>query len=273
MNQKKVIILAFCCFLAAISIVTMGKKLYPIELREEIRVVPAKEIVKFLCLDHRGFAADFFFIKVNLHSGSLMWKPLSFQFDSEWAYGMMETITDLDPNYYVAYLFSGMGLIHNFNDVNLARPILEKGMKVFPQSWELPFWLGYDYYVYLEEYALAGEYLWQAAQKPDSPKRFLALLLSVFRKGGSYEKALWALSALLDGTHDKGLRMVYEKKLVQLQNLSNLQKSANRYKEIKGHFPSELKILIQEKLIKKIPEDPMGMQYEWDLEKDRVVVR
>lgn len=271
--MKKVVLLSLCSLLAAVSINYLEKVLYPLVLREEIRVLPRREMVNVMCLDHRGFAADYYFIKVNLHSGSLMWKPLAFQFDSEWAYGMMNLIVDLDPKYYIAYLFSAMGLIHNFDDVKRARPILEKGMKIFPESWELPFWMGYDYYVYLEEFETAGEYLWQAAQKPDAPKTFLALLLSVFRKGGEYEKAMWALQALMEGTRDENLRLVYQKKIVQLQNLANLQKMVRHYKDIKGQFPSQLRDLVKEKIMVKIPEDPMGMSYEWDGGKKRVVVK
>jgi len=271
--MKKVLILSLCSLFAAIAFNFLEKKLYPLVLREEIRVIPSEEITRFLCLDHRGFAADFFFIKVTLHSGSLMWKPLKFQFDSDWSYGMMDLITNLDPKYYTAYLFSAMGLIHNFDDVKRARPILEKGMRIFPQSWELPFWMGYDHYVYLEEYGIAGKYLWQAAQKPDSPKTYLALLLSVLRKGGAYEKALWVLQAMLSETGDDKLKMVYQKKLVQLQNLAFLQEAVYEYHRSSGRFPSSLGDLIKENTIPNVPEDPMGMQYQWDKEQKRVVVR
>lgn len=271
--MAKILILSFCSFLAAVSINILEKEIYPLVLREELRVVPRKEIVNFLCLDHRGFAADLYFIKVNLHSGSLMWKPLHFQFDSRWSYGTMDLITSLDPEYYVAYLFSGMGLIHNFDDVRLARPILERGMKIFPESWELPFWLGYDYYVYLEEHETAGKYLWMASQKPDAPKHYLALILSVLRKGGAYKKALWTLQAMLDETQDEGLKMIYQKKIVQLQNLAFLQDSAEKYLKNHGRLPVTLDDLIKEGSIKKLPEDPMGMIYKWDGIKRRVIVR
>ncbi len=272
-NKAKTLILALLSFLAAVSINFLEKKIYPLRLEEEVKMVPQKEIVNFLCLDHRGFAADLFFIKVNLHSGSLMWKPLKFQFDSKWSYATMALITDLDPKYYTAYLFSAMGLIHNFDDVYLVRPILEKGMKIFPQSWELPFWLGYDFYIYQEDYKTAGKYLWLASQKQGAPKTYLSLFLSVFRKGGSYEKALWTLQAIMDKTEDERLKKIYGKKFAQLQNLAFLQNSVKKYREKNGHFPAGLNALVKEKIIKKMPEDPMGMHYRWDKEKKRVVVR
>lgn len=270
--MKKIIILAICSFLAAVSINFLDKQIYPLALMEEIRVVPQKKIIDFLCLDNRGFVADLLFVKVNLHSGSLMWKPLKFGFDSQWSYQMMDLITDLDPKYYTAYLFSGMGLIHNFDDVKLARPIIEKGMKVFPERWELPFWLGYDYYIYLEDYDVGGEYLWRASQNPNAPKRFFSLLLSVLRKDGSYERGLWVLRVMVENAKDERLKMVYTKKLIQLENLAFLQKSVKMFTERKGRLPLDINELVKGKIIKKIPDDPMGMNYEWDKDRKRVVL-
>ncbi len=185
----------------------------------------------------------------------------------------MDLITNRDPKYFTAYLFSGMGLIHRFDDVKRAKPLLEKGMKIFPDSWELPFWLGYDYYMYLEDYDIGGRYLWRAAQKPGAPKRFLALLLSTLRKGGSYEKALWVLHEMLKGTQDERLKIVYGKKLIQLENLAFLQQSVMTYHAVKGHFPSNLADLIKEGFVERLPEDPIGMKYEWDQGKRRVVIK
>ena len=45
----------------------------------------------------------------------------------------MDVVTDLNPRFYKAYLLSSMGLIHKFEDVKLAEPILQKGMKNFAQ--------------------------------------------------------------------------------------------------------------------------------------------
>lgn len=271
--MKKTIILAICSFLAAISVNLIDKTLNPLVLREEIKFVPKTGISELLSLDHRGFLADMYFIQVSLHSGSLMWKPLKFKFDSQWAYEMMNVITDLDPKYYVAYLFTGMGLIHNFDDVKLAKPIIEKGMAVFPDSWELPFWIGYDYYVYFEDNKTASTYLWRAAQKPAAPKHFLSLMLSALKKTGEYEKAFWAMKTLWDSAKNEKRKTVYAKKMIQLKNLALLQKAALIFRERNGRFPTGLNELLISGIIKKMPEDPYGTPYEWDAEKKIVVVK
>jgi hypothetical protein len=272
MRGKKTVLLALISFLAALALSAAEQRLYPPILREELKVVPKREIAELLSFDHRGFLADMYFIQVSLHSGSLMWKPLKFQFNSAWAYSMMDLITDLDPRFYSAYLFAGMGLIHNFDDVKLAKPILEKGMALFPDSWELPFWIGYDHYIYLWDNATAASYLGQAAHKPGAPKRFLSMLLSAQRKTGDYEGAIWALGILFDTTKDQKLKFIYARKLVQLQNLNQLQKAAEAYQQQTGGFPTDLGELVRSGLIEALPEDPFGQPYRIDEKNRRVMV-
>ncbi|MBU2547125.1 MAG: hypothetical protein KKB20_01820 [Proteobacteria bacterium] len=271
-STLKPLFLAFLAFLAAVCICYYRTTYFPLYLREEVRVVPDHRLAEILSLDHRGFLADMYFIQVSLHSGSLMWKPLKFQFDSDWAYGMMNVITDLDPKFHTAYLFSGMGLIHGLNDVKRARPILEKGMAVFPDNWELPFWIGYDHYNYLEDYETASHFLWQAFQKPNAPKAFLSMMLSALRESGDYERALAAMQVLIAGTTRESLKSVYQAKLIQLQNLAHLQKKARDFKEKFGRWPERLDDLAAKGLIDKIPQDPYGMTYRWKPDRRMVVM-
>jgi len=271
--MKKTVILAVFCTLAAMSVNYMDKQLYPLVLREEVRLVLPLPVAEILSMDQRGFLADLLFTQVSLHSGGLMWKPLNFQFDSEWAYGMMQLITDLDPKFYNAYLFAGMGLIHNFDDVYRARPILEKGMAVFPDSWELPFWIGYAHYVYWEDYEVAGDFLWQALHKPGAPQNFLSLMISALQKGGNYQRAFLAMKILYDSTSDNNLKAIYGNRMIQLDNLLALQKAGSDYKTKTGRAITDLNDLVQGGFLEKIPEDPFGLQYVWNREKNMVAIQ
>ena len=256
--------------MAAVSVNYFTRLAYPLTFKEELRFVPQKEVVEILSLDHRGLAADVLFIQTILHSGSLMWKPLEFDFDSEWSYQTMDLATTIDPRYYTAYLFSGMGLVHGPEDVRLARPILERGIIRFPNNWELPFWIGHLHNVYLEDHKTAAEYFWRAFQCPDAPKSFLSLLLSSLKKGGQYERAIVALKSLIDHTDNPKIVQIYEKRLVRLEIMVMLQKAATQFRTIKGYPITELNQLITEKIIPEIPVDPMGKKFVWDTERFRV---
>ena len=242
--------------------------LYPFIVKPEVKVVVDSRLSRIVALDHPGFLADMLFIQVSLHSGSLMWKPVYIDFDSKWAYHMMDVITDLDPGFYTAYLFSAMGLVHYHEDVKLAVPILEKGMMQFPDSWELPFWAGYGYYNRLMDSEAAAHYFWEAYNKPDAPKQFLGLMLSAMKETGSFDRAAIAMKAMMDSTDNLNLKTIYAKKFVRLKNLDILMKAATRYKEKTGDFPKTLDTLVSSGFLKQIPDDPEGMTYQWNREKN-----
>ena len=264
------IILALCCWLLAIGVNYINREVFPPQIQEGLQFVPEKTVIDFLALDHRGFAADLMFIKVLLHSGSLSWKPDRFQFNNEWSYQMIDLVTQLDPKYYNAYLFSGMALVHSHEDIFRSNTIIKKGMKVFADSWELPFWIGLNAYLYLENDALASEYLWLAAHKPDAPFSFLSLLLSAITKGGNFEQGIWVLESLIKHEKKPKIKIVYKKRIARLHNLINLQKAAEIYRSRFGDYPQTLDKLVDTDIILQIPQDPMGQLYRWNTIKQRV---
>ena len=183
---------------------------------------------------------------------------------------MIDLVTELDPKYYSAYLFSGMGLLHNPDDVFRSNTIIKKGMKIFPDSWELPFWIGLNAYLHLENDAIASDYLWQAAHKPDAPISFLSLLLSAITKGGNFEQGIWVLESLIKHEKNPKIQLVYTKRIARLHNFINLQKAAEMYRLRFGEYPQTLGKLVDAGIILQIPQDPMGRPYRWNSEKQRV---
>jgi len=262
--MKKRFIIVLGCWLAAVCVNYFCRVAHPLEIKEEIRFVPQQAVVDILSFDHRGLAADVLFIQTMLHSGSLMWKPFKYTFDSEWSYQIMDLVTTLDPQYLTAYLFSGMGLVHGPKDVLLARPILERGMTHYPENWELPFWLGYHCYIYLEDYETAGKYFWRAAHLPNAPKSYMSLLFSSLKKGGEYEKAILALKGMIKHTQNRKIAKIYHNRIVHLENMVALQNALKKFKAIKGHPPENLNELVAEKLMDTIPKDSAGKDYLWD---------
>lgn len=270
--MKKRALIALMLWLAAVSVNVVSRIAYPIEIKEEFRFIPQREAVEVLSLDHKGLAADLLFIQTILHSGSLMWKPLKYGFDSEWSYEVMDVVTHIDPRYLMAYLFSGMGLVHGPEDVRLARPILERGITVFPENWELPFWIGYLHHIYLEDYETAGEYFWRAAHCPNAPRTFLSLMSSSFHKSGNYQRAIMVLRLMMEHTDNEKVAQIYQKRIVRLENMVKLQEAAIRYHTKKGAPLADLNQLVEEKLIPAMPEDPFGKKYLWDSQSNRILM-
>lgn len=183
---------------------------------------------------------------------------------------MIDLVTNIDSKYYSAYLFSGMGLLHKHEDVYRSIPIIKKGMAIFPDSWELPFWIGLNAYLYLENDALASEYLWKAAHKPDAPSSFLSLLLSAITKGGNLQQGIWVLENMIKHEKKPTIQTIYKKRIARLHNLIDLQKAAEIYRSHYEDFPENLEKLVETGIILQIPRDPMGRAYRWNKVKKRV---
>ena len=111
-------------------------------------------------------------------------------------------------------------------------------------------------------------YFWEAYNKPDAPKQFLGPMLSAMQKTGSFDRAAIAMEAMMNSTDNPNLRTIYAKKLVRLKNLDTLMKADTAYKQTTGDFPETLKVLVSSGLLKKTPEDPDGMAYAWNKEKN-----
>ncbi|MBN2809083.1 MAG: hypothetical protein JXR80_06285 [Deltaproteobacteria bacterium] len=270
--MKRVALLAFFFYLAAVGLSYSLQTRFKNPLRDDLRLEPpTSQALAYLSLDHRGFLADILFIRAIQHAGSLLWKPLNFSLDSPWKYALMERVTELDPLYYNAYLFSGMGLIQDFDDILLARPILERGLKNFPESWELPFWLGYDFYLYQNDYATASRYLLMAAEKPNAPRSFFALLLKTLNQQGAYHQAQALMSKMAASQPAGSLKLLYEKKALRLQHLAQLQDAAGKFAEREKRKINNLDELVKSGLLEKIPDDPLGQGYHWSKDQGRVV--
>ncbi len=270
--MKKIIAVAFFFYLTAVCISFAMQTRLARPLQDDLRLEPpSPEVLGFLSLDHRGLLADILFIRAVQQVGSLVWKPLDFAIDSPWKYAIMDRVTRLDPRYYSAYLFSGMGMIQDFDDILRARPILERGIKVFPDSWELPFWLGYDFYLYQNDYATAGHYLSMAAAKPDAPKTFFALLLKTLRKQGAYDRAAALMRRMAADQPPGRIKILYEKKAQRLKNLARIQAAARQFAQQKKRPLDNLRELQEAGLLDKIPADPLGQDYYWNPGQQRVV--
>ena len=111
-----------------------------------------------------------------------------------------------------------------------------------------------------------------AAQKPDAPKANWGLLVNVSRESGYYENAYWALKVMYESAKSDKVKTIYAKKLVQLQNVFQIQKAADSFQQKKGFFPLTLEDIVAKGFMEEIPEDPMGRGYTWDAEKNKVMI-
>jgi len=150
-------------------------------------VVPPKEIVHFTLGQHlvladglwvRLLQADDFCEnpsqKAAFNPGLLLEDALEAELRPSrchkgWVYQMLDVATDLNPKFRRAYEMGGVGLSIGVDDREGARLIFEKGIKEFPDDWQLAYRAAYHYIFEIQDPVRAEQLMDIVARHPQAP--------------------------------------------------------------------------------------------------------
>lgn len=104
--------------------------------------------------------------------------------DKGWVYTMLNSITDIEPHFKIAYDTGAVLLSVLVDDREGARLIYDKGLAIYPNDWELNFRAAYHYLWELQEPQQAAIYFDKAARN-GAPPWVTALSAALFTKVGN----------------------------------------------------------------------------------------
>jgi hypothetical protein len=170
----------------------------------------------------------------------------------------LDKATDLDPYSMDCYYFA-QGILSGIKPaIPPLNRLLEKGLKYRKDDWYLPFFISANYYFQLNDPVAAAQYLKLAAKlKPETPL-FATLTARMLYQGNKTEAAISYLEALVEETKNASVRKALLRRLKALAAIRYLEKAVEEYTHRKGNAPESLNALVQDGLIKKMPEDPYG---------------
>ena len=212
-------------------------------------------------LEFKGLSSDYLLFKFMAFLGGRV-QAIS---DNDPRYGSyifstLDTITDLDPYYWDAYLFAEMFLAWSGHPEK-ANQILEKAMIHRPDDYRPPYYIGFNNHLFLKDSKTASQYLMKAARLPGCPYYIgaLAARLSVF--SFQHKDGIVFLEEMLKNTTDKRARREFELRITTMKILDFLEGKITEFNERFGHFPKQLEELVSAGLIRQIPEDPYKGQF------------
>jgi hypothetical protein len=185
----------------------------------------------------------------------------------EWIYHALDVVTTLDPQYTYAFQVGGLVLTELAHRPDLSNTLLQKGMANNPTVWQLPFYLGYNYYFFLDEPRLAAEAMTRAAQLPGHPFFVPYLATRMYAEAGDPSVGIEFLAALWRQTEDPQVKESLEartKLLMIERDLDLLEQAVKRYRQRKGHMPAALSDLAAGGLVLALPQEPFGGTYLFD---------
>jgi tetratricopeptide (TPR) repeat protein len=267
---KQVILVFLLLFLIANFSYRIDLKRSPHELIGELMYFPSGLAVKALSLGFRAPIADLIWLRFIQYYGEHRMTDVRFDL----MYHILDILTTLDPHFDHAYTIGALMLAHDAQRPDQARALLKKGMYANPETWRYPFVYGFIHYVFDVDYDVAATYFRLASRKPGAPeytKRWAAFTL--YKKIGDLESAFTIWMDIYGNSRDsveRGIARYYMDKIKMLRDIEYIEKKIGLFKEQTGRAPATLRELITAGLIKKIPKEPHGRNYEYILRNGKV---
>src|SRR5581483_3943749 len=224
--QKKIFLRVFGIFLLGIVIYLTQLQIdRSTDLNQKIESLihlPKGEYLKVAALGYDQLLADLLWLRVIQIVGERTVNNTAY----EWVYHALDVVTTLDPKFAYAYEMGGVTLCTLANQPEKADALLSKGVKENPEVWQLPFYLGFNEFFYLNDYKSAAEHMTQAAKIPGRPDFVPKLASRLLVQGGEPLTAVEFLERTVAQTRDEKVKEALRHRMEEI--LAG---------ELKGIFP------------------------------------
>ena len=167
--------------------------------------------------------------------------------DYGYLYYLANKVTDLDPQFEIAYKIAGLVLAQYGNEIELSNKILEKGLPYSQKLWEIPFYLGFNHFYFLNDSFKAAKYLELASLHALAPKYFPHLVSRLYSEAQTPDTALAFIDSLKNSEHDPITAVRYESWAIELLTEKDLQfidKQVIRFFDEKKYYPTGMSELV-----------------------------
>ncbi|MBI3442768.1 MAG: hypothetical protein HY007_03310 [Candidatus Sungbacteria bacterium] len=173
----------------------------------------------------------------------------------------IKTINDVDPKFSYPYAFAELVLPAG-DRVDEATEIGKRGIAVADPDWQIPYYLGVDYHIYLKDRKNAAIYMNVAARTPGAPAnvKYVAATYGNRQDLRQQTRAIWV--SIYENSRDGIVQQQAEAQIKHIDTLDFLEKAAALFKERIGRYPKTLGELVAQKILKAIPPDPFGLPYD-----------
>jgi hypothetical protein len=225
--------------------------------------LPDARLLRPLVLGYQNVLADLIWFRTISYFGE------HYQNDHvyAWLARMCDVVTDLDPRAEHVYRFCGLMLPWEAGEVDAGIRLLEKGIRVFPESWTLHYDLGIVRYLFRHDYAGAADALRQAAALPGAPPMIAGIAARFEVHGYDPATAIQVLTRMRDEATSPETRAVFERSIADARvawDLERLDGLVAAFRARTGRLPASLEELVAAGLLRGVPPDPYGGTYEID---------
>ncbi len=173
---------------------------------------------------------------------------------------LFNTITDLSPKFLPAYQ-TGLLILPGEGFVKESLALGDKGEANLPDRWEIPYYKGLVYHIYLKDYKSAAREFEKAAALPDAPPTAKLFSGIYFNKADERQTAYLIFKTLYENTNDTFVKDRAEKYVKHLEAVFYLEDAVKQFNSTFHRNPTSLDELVTKRIIPSIPTSPLGISF------------
>ncbi len=226
------------------------------------RVYLPVEFLKILSGEFKGLMADYLLLEAGSFLGSNQ-EPT----EQDWKniHRTLKYALELDPYFMQAYIYAQGNLPWDAGMYQETIDLLAISKKHRSWDWYPGYYMGFDYYYFLADYARASEEFLEAARIEGAPLLLSILGARLAMKGKRTETAIALLKTMLgDKELDEKSAREIRMRLEALQGVLTIEKAIGEYERRYGARPSRLEELVAGGILEKLPDNPYGGPYIYD---------
>jgi hypothetical protein len=259
MNRTLSILLLF----ALLALIPFSEEVW--DLRAEARrsaeagyVMPAK-FSRILAIEFQGLLSDYQLLRtITFYGERAMYGQQ--MVDADWDYVIrgLDVVTELDPYFLDPYVLAEGLLTWETGKIEEANRLLEKGRKSRDWDWQIPFFLGFNHFYFLQDFAQGAEYLMEASRLPGSPSFHPRHAARLGYFGNKAKTAIMFLEGNLAQSTDSRLRETLKLRLTAHKGAAIIEDALLAYQKRYQSSPDQLVDLVTKGYLPSLPEEPYG---------------
>lgn len=191
---------------------------------QERQINFSSDFLQYSSLGQERFLASVLWIQTLLEGDLEHYKEKDL---NSWMFHRFNTITNLDKNFYEAYLWGGQYLSVIKDDAIGAKVIYNKGLEIFPSDLDLNFNSGFNNFFELNDTASAIANFQKVVENPEGLNRF-PVLFGLYQKlkydsGVPYEEIFQVIETKYRREHNPHMKKYLEMQLLDIRTTEDIR--------------------------------------------------